>query len=59
MTDFPWDISIGIGIVLLGTGAFVVWILMLDYLEDKNATEKGIQSENNQQEHRHADQGRS
>lgn len=33
MTGFPWDITIGLGIVLLGTGVFVVWILMLDYLE--------------------------
>ena len=33
MTNFPWDISIGIGIVLLGTGVFVTWVLMLDNLE--------------------------
>jgi hypothetical protein len=47
MTDFPWDISIGIGIVLLGTGAFVVWVLMLDYLETKDATKERQQSEDN------------
>ncbi len=51
MTDFPWDISIGIGIVLLGTGVFVAWILTLDNLEDANAPEERIQSESNQQEH--------
>lgn len=48
MTGFPWDVSIGIGIVLLGTAAFVVWVLMLDYLETKDAIKKGIQSKNNQ-----------
>jgi hypothetical protein len=46
MTDFPWDISIGLGIVLLGTGAFVTWILMLDQLESDHATEERNQSEN-------------
>ena len=51
MTDFPWDISIGIGIVLLGTAAFVAWVLMLDYLETKDATKERIQSKNNQQKH--------
>ena len=48
MTDFPWDVSIGIGIVLLGTGTFVVWILMLDQLESDHATEERKQSEDNQ-----------
>lgn len=51
MTGFPWDIALGIGIVLLGTGAFVVWILMLDYLESSDAAKKGEKSENSQQEH--------
>lgn len=51
MTDFPWDISIGIGIVLLGTGAFVTWILMLDHLETKNAAKERIKSEDNQSKH--------
>lgn len=40
MTGFPWDIAIGLGIVLLGTGAFVIWILMLDRLESDHASEK-------------------
>ena len=48
MTNFPWDISIGIGIVLLGTGAFVVWVLMLDYLETKDAPKERQQSEDHQ-----------
>lgn len=48
MTDFPWDISIGIGIVLLGTAAFVVWVLMLDYLEAKNAAKERIQPKDDQ-----------
>lgn len=30
MTDFPWDIAIGLGIVLLGTGVFVAWVFTLD-----------------------------
>lgn len=45
-TDFPWDVSIGIGIVLIGTGAFIAWILMLDHLETNDAIEKRNQSEN-------------
>jgi hypothetical protein len=48
MTDFPWDVSIGIGIVLLGTGAFVVWVLMLDSLESCNAFKERKRSENDQ-----------
>lgn len=58
MTDFPWDISIGIGIVLLGTGAFVAWVLMLDYLESQDATKDGHQSESSQQQHQPLDKGR-
>lgn len=33
MTDFPWGVSIGLGIVLLGTLAFIVYIMMLDTIE--------------------------
>jgi hypothetical protein len=49
MNEFPWDIAIGLGIVLLGTLAIIVWVLMYDYLENSNATEERIQSENDQQ----------
>jgi hypothetical protein len=40
MNDFPWGVSIGLGIVLLGTLSFLIYIMMLDYLEgnDKNNT---------------------
>jgi preprotein translocase subunit Sss1 len=33
MTDFPWSVSIGLGIVLLGTLSFIVYIMLLDKLE--------------------------
>jgi hypothetical protein len=48
MNDFPWDIAIGLGIVLLGTLAIIAWVLMYDHLENANGAEKGIQSENDQ-----------
>lgn len=35
MNDFPWGVAIGLGIVLLGTLSFIVYIMMLDYLESK------------------------
>jgi hypothetical protein len=40
MNDFPWGVSIGLGIVLLGTLSFLIYIMMLDHLEgnDKNNT---------------------
>ncbi len=40
MNDFPWGVSIGLGIVLLGTLSFLIYIMMLDYLEgnDKGNT---------------------
>jgi hypothetical protein len=51
MTDFPWDVAIGLGIVLLGTLAIIAWVLMYDHLENKNAFKEGIWSEDDQQEH--------
>lgn len=51
MTDFPYDIALGLGIVLLGTLGVIVWILMLDHLEKTNATQERIQPENDQQKH--------
>ncbi len=36
MNNFPWGVSIGLGIVLLGTLSFLVYIMMLDYLEDND-----------------------
>lgn len=48
MNEFPWDIAIGLGIVLLGTLAIIVWVLMYDCLENSNATEERIQSEDDQ-----------
>jgi hypothetical protein len=51
MTGFPWDIAIGLGIVLLGTLAIIAWVLMYDHLEAKDATKKGIQSENRWEKH--------
>ena len=33
MTDFPWGVSIGLGIVLLGTLSFIIYIMLLDKLE--------------------------
>jgi hypothetical protein len=40
MTDFPWGVTIGLGIVLLGTLSFLTYVMLLDYLEnnDKNNT---------------------
>ena len=35
MTDFPWDVSIGLGLVLLGTLWVIVYILRLDSIEDE------------------------
>jgi len=34
MTDFPWGVSIGLGIVLLGTLSFIVYIMLIDKLEE-------------------------
>jgi hypothetical protein len=33
MTDFPWGVSIGLGIVLLGTLSFIIYIFKLDTIE--------------------------
>lgn len=35
MNDFPWGVSIGLGIVLLGTLCCIVYILLLDKIESK------------------------
>jgi hypothetical protein len=35
MTDFPWGVSIGLGIVLLGTLGCIVYICFLDSIEDR------------------------
>mgnify|MGYP006280512759 CR=1 FL=1 len=59
MTDFPWDIAIGLGIVLLGTLAIIAWVLLYDYLDDQNANEKRIQQQDHQQEYQGNDEGRS
>lgn len=59
MTYFPWDIAIGLGIVLLGTLAIIAWVLLYDYLDDQNANEKRIQQQDHQQEHQGNDEGRS
>jgi hypothetical protein len=40
MNDFPWGVAIGLGIVLLGTLCFIVYIMMLDYLESKDENSK-------------------
>lgn len=55
MTDFPWDISIGIGIVLLGTGAFVAWVLTLDSTETASASKERFKPKDHQQEHQYPD----
>ena len=55
MTDFPWDISIGLGIVLLGTLAIIAWVLMYDSLESSHAPEERFKSEDGQQEHQDDD----
>jgi hypothetical protein len=36
MNDFPWGVSIGLGLVLLGTLSFIIYIMMLDYLENND-----------------------
>ena len=35
MTDILWDVSIGLGLVLLGTLWGIVYILRLDSIEDE------------------------
>jgi preprotein translocase subunit Sss1 len=35
MNNFPWDIIIGLGVVLSGTIGFIVYILLLDTIEDR------------------------
>ncbi len=34
MNEFPWGVAIGLGIVLMGTLGCIVYIMMIDYLED-------------------------
>jgi hypothetical protein len=58
MTEFPWDIAIGLGIVLLGTLLTIVWVLAYDHLENANAVKEGHQSKGGQQQHPHTNQGR-
>lgn len=58
MVDFPWDITFGLAIVLTGTAAAIVYILMLDQLESNHANEEGLQQKNDQQEYRKSDQRR-
>jgi hypothetical protein len=36
MNNFPWGVSIGLGLVLLGTLSFIIYIMMLDYLENND-----------------------
>lgn len=33
MDNFPWGVAIGLGVILLGTLCFIIYIMMLDYLE--------------------------
>lgn len=35
MTDFPWGVSIGLGLVLLGTLGCIVYICLLDSIENR------------------------
>lgn len=35
MNDFPYDVTIGLGLVLLGTLWIIVYILRLDSIEDE------------------------
>jgi hypothetical protein len=48
MTDFPWDIAIGLGIVLLGTLVVIAWVLCYDYLEQSNAAQERIKPKDDQ-----------
>lgn len=36
MNQFPWGVSIGLGIVLLGTLWCIIYIMRLDYIENKD-----------------------
>ena len=49
--SFPWGVTSGLGIVLLGTIAFLVYILTLDHRENQNATKERNQQEDHQQKH--------
>lgn len=40
MESYPWGITGGIGLILLGTLGFIAYILLLDWLENKNAIKK-------------------
>lgn len=51
MDPFPWGVSIGLGIVLLGTLVAICYILLLDHLEGKHATQERTQSKDGQQEY--------
>jgi len=31
--DFPWDVAIGLAVVLSGTLAAIIYILLLDHIE--------------------------
>ncbi len=34
MNDFPWGVAIGLGIVLFGTLCCIIYILLLDKIEN-------------------------
>lgn len=51
MVAFPWDVTFGLAIVLTGTAAAIIYILMLDQLESQNAIKKGIEQKDCDEEH--------
>lgn len=48
MDQFPWGVSIGLGIVLLGTLVAICYILVLDHLEGNHAVKERPQPKDRQ-----------
>lgn len=49
MNSFPWGVSIGLGVVLFGTLCCIIYILLLDSIEETNSNVR-IQSQKNRKD---------
>ena len=50
MTEFPLGITLGLILVLIGTGSFIAYILLLDKIEEQKSNVR-IQDQENHQNH--------
>lgn len=50
MTNFPWEVTLGLILILIGTGSFIAYILLLDKIEEKKSNVR-IQDQENHQNH--------